>query len=147
MRRWLIGTIWRDATTPWSPGVSISTAPSEIAKELIMRDFILHQQALHPYRQFSERIYIVDLDEHLREAAAAPEAGGGNLEVGSNFKGEVVVNVPATANDTAHHLVFSVSEARALAQLLNDKAADAEAILLMTTRGEPVPPATPEVAS
>ena len=40
---------------------------------------------------------MVGLDEHLREIAGK-DSGPGLLEVGSNLKGEVMVNVPATAH-------------------------------------------------
>ncbi|MGC2231145.1 MAG: hypothetical protein WBA09_06555, partial [Candidatus Acidiferrum sp.] len=55
------------------------------------------------------------------------EVAKGTLEVGTNGAGEVVINHPDLEPDEngVGHIVFSVEEARSLATLLLDKAADA----------------------
>lgn len=55
------------------------------------------------------------------------EIAKGTLEVGTNGAGEVVINHPDLEPDEngVGHIVFSVEEARNLATLLLDKAADA----------------------
>lgn len=52
----------------------------------------------------------------------------GVLEVGTNGKGEVIINHPDLQRDAdgIAHIVFSPNQARNLARLLNEKAKDAD---------------------
>lgn len=52
-----------------------------------------------------------------------PTADGKFLEIGfTPDEREVLINVPAAGDDTAHHIVFSPDQARNLARLLLRKA-------------------------
>ncbi len=56
------------------------------------------------------------------------EKHAGDLEVGTNGKGEVVVNHPDLHPDEngVGHIVFSPRQARGLARILNKKAREAD---------------------
>jgi len=59
--------------------------------------------------------------------------GHGTLEIGTNEKHEVVINLP---RDMTGHVVFSVEQARALASSLNSKAFVAEVELRQAAEAE-----------
>jgi hypothetical protein len=80
----------------------------------------------------------VELSSTDRETEIMGDKITGVLEVGTNGKGEVVINHPDLQPDEngAGHIVFSPNQARNLARLLNEKAKDADSEGLSHVLGE-----------
>jgi hypothetical protein len=83
--------------------------------------------AAYPYLKWRRILDRLEVDVDHDAISPAPPAAG-TLEVGSNGRGEVVINHPELMTDAhgAGHIVFSPAQARNLARILNKQAKLAE---------------------